>query len=365
MSKTKEVLLFILKGIIVLILALMPGVFMVVKFDPYLFLGTQPKPYIYIPNERFQIPGMARHEEYDTVILGTSMIENFSERYASQKLNANVIRLPINASYITEQKYVLDIAQKYRDIKTVLWAVDYRTVDINHGEIYSKNNVVFPKYMYDENPINDWRYIIDHNNFFWALKQFRMRKTGINPFDYMKTDREILNTWNWKTFSRELITKDYKDLYEGRKSVYDKINNLPVEIVKEVIDKDLIESIRKYPDTDFVLFFAPKSILWFKLLDQMGILEKKLEVLTYIVDEASKLPNVEIYNFQNQYQFTENLDIYLDITHYNNTANKFMIDAISEKKLITDSELFRKDNEELIERVRSDEINNLVLEILQ
>ena len=55
-----------------------------------------------------------------------------------------------------------------------------------------------------------------------------------------------------------------------------------------------------------------------------------------------KLPNVEIYNFQNQYQFTENLDIYLDITHYNNTANKFMIDAISEKKLITDSELFRE-----------------------
>ena len=54
---------------------------------------------------------MARHEEYDTVILGTSMIENFSERYASQKLNANVIRLPINASYITEQKYVLDIAK--------------------------------------------------------------------------------------------------------------------------------------------------------------------------------------------------------------------------------------------------------------
>lgn len=365
MSKTKEVLLFIIKGIFVLALALMPGVYAVVRMDPYMFLGTQPKPYIYIPNERFQIPGMARHEEYDTVILGTSMIENFSERYASERLKANVIRLPINASYVTEQKYVLDIALKYHDIKTVLWAVDYRTVDIRHGDIYSKNNVVFPKYMYDENPINDWRYIINHNNFYFALKQYRMRKTGINPFNYFITDREVLNTWNWKTFSRQLIINDYKDLYEGRKSVYDKINNLPTELVKETIDKDLIGTIRKYPNTRFVLFFAPKSILWFKLLDQMGILEKKLEVLTYVVDEAVKLPNVEIYNFQNQFQLTENLDIYLDITHYNNTANQFMIDAIAEKKLLTNSESIRKDNEELINRVRSEEINSLVSEILK
>ncbi len=365
MSRTKDIALFFIKGIFVLILALLPGVFVMFKMDPYLFLGTQPKPYIYIQNERFQIPGMARHEEYDTVILGTSMIENFSERYASKKLNSNVIRLPINASYITEQKMVLDIAQKYRDIKTILWAVDYRTVDINHGDIYSMNNVVFPKYMYDEKWVNDWKYIVNHNNFYWALKQYRMRKTGVNPFDYMITDREVLNTWNWKSFNRQLITQDYKDLYEGRKSIYAKINNLPVDVVKKTIDQDLIKSIKKYPDTDFVLFFAPKSILWFKLLDQNGILEKKLEVLTYIVDEVSKLPNVEIYNFQNEFEFTENLDIYLDITHYNNTANMYMIDAISEKRLITDPQSFRKDNVELIERVRSEEIDNLVNEILK
>jgi len=365
MSRTKELALFFVKGLFVLILALLPGAFVVCKMDPYLFLGTQPKPYIYIPNERFQIPGMARHEEYDTVILGTSMIENFSEKYASEKLNASAIKLPINASYITEQKLVLDIAQKYHDIKTVLWAVDYRTVDIEHGDIYSMNNVVFPQYMYDEEWVNDWKYIVNHNNFYWALKQYRMRRTGINPFNYMVTDREVLNTWNWKTFSRELITQDYKDLYEGRKSVYDKINNLPAEVAKKTIDLDLIGTIKKYPDTDFVLFFAPKSILWFKLLDQMGILEKKLDVLTYIVDEASKLPNVEIYNFQNEFEFTENLNIYLDITHYNNTANKYMIDAISEKKLKTDPESFRKDNAELIARVRSEEIDNLVQEILK
>lgn len=358
-GKLKEITLFLAKGLIVLILALLPGVFVVVRLDPYMFLGLQPKPYIYIQNERFQIPGMARHEDYEIAVLGTSMIENFSDSYLSEKLGATALRLPINASYITEQIKILDIAKKYRDVKTVLWAIDYRTIDIHAGDIYSKNNAEFPDYMYDENPLNDWRYIINHNNFYWALKQYLMRKTGVNPFNYMITDRETLNTWTWRGTNRTLLVQDYKDLYEGRKSLYDKINDLPVETVKNTVDQTLIKAIEHYPDIEFKLFFAPKSILWYKLLDQRGILEKKLEALIYVVDRVSAYPNVEVYNFQNVSEITENLDLYLDITHFNKTGNYYMADAIAEKRHLTGPESFRKDCEKLIARVRSDEIDKL------
>jgi hypothetical protein len=363
-SKAKEIVAFFAKGLIVLILALLPGVLVMIKFDPYLFLGLQPKPYIYIHNERFQIPGMARHEDYDLAVLGTSMIENFSDSYLSKKFGAKALRLPINASYITEQIKVLDISKKYKDVKTFLWAIDYRTIDINVGDVYSKN-VKFPDYMYDEKLINDWKYIVNHNNFFWALKQFRMRKTGDNPFNYMITDREILNTWTWKGTNRSLIIQDYKEIYEGKKSLEDKINNLPLEVTKNTIDQTLIKAIERYPDTEFKLFFAPKSILWFKLLDQRGILEKKLDALTYVVDKASAYPNVEIYNFQNVFELTENLDLYLDITHFNKTGNYYMADAIAEKRLLTNPDSFRKDCAELLSRVRSDEINKLAQESLK
>lgn len=363
-SKTKEIAAFLAKGLIVLVLALLPGVFVMLKFDPYLFLGLQPRPYIYIQNERFQIPGMARHEDYNLAVLGTSMIENFSDSYLSQKFNAKALRLPINASYITEQIKVLDISKKYKDVKTYLWAIDYRTVDIHEGDVYSMN-VKFPGYMYDENIINDWKYIINHNNFFWALKQYQMRKTGVNPFNYMITDREVLNTWTWKGTNRSLIVQDFKDIYEGKKSLYDKINNLPLEVTKSTIDNTLIKAIERYPDTKFKLFFAPKSILWFKLLDQRGILEKKLDALTYVVDRASTYPNVEIYNFQNVFELTENLDLYLDITHFNKTGNYYMADAIAEKRHLTNPESFRKDCAELISRVRSDDIDRLAEESLK
>lgn len=358
-NKKKEIIIFLAKGLFVLILALLPGVLTIVKFDPYLFLGRQPKPHIYIPNERFQIPGMARHENYDIAVLGTSMIENFSDSYLSEKLNARVLRLPINASYITEQIKVLDISKERKDVKTILWAIDYRTVDIEKGDIYSLNNVKFPEYMYDEKIINDWKYIINHNNFFMALKQFQMRKTNVNPFDYFVTDRETLNTWNWRSFNKSLIIQDYKDIYTEKKSLYDKINNLPLETVKETIDETLIKAIEKYTDIQFKLFFAPKSILWFKLLDQKGVLENKLDALTYVVDKASEYSNVEVYNFQNVFELTEDLNIYHDITHFSNKGNYYMADSIAEKRHITDPQSFREDCAELILRVRSDEITQL------
>ncbi|MGI6124153.1 MAG: hypothetical protein ACOYIG_08190, partial [Acetivibrionales bacterium] len=79
----------------------------------------------------------------------------------------------------------------------------------------------------------------------------------------------------------------------------------------------------------------------------------------------SAYPNVEIYNFQNVFELTENLDLYLDITHFNKTGNYYMADAIAEKRLLTNPDSFRKDCAELLSRVRSDEINKLAQESLK
>ena len=55
----------------------------------------------------------------------------------------------------------------------------------------------------------------------------------------------------------------------------------------------------------------------------------------------------------------------MDVTHFNQTGNYFMADAIAEKRLLTNPDSFRKDCAELIARVRSDEINRLAEESLK
>lgn len=350
--KYKMVTAFLAKGLLVLVLALLPGLVIMLKIDPYNFLGLQ-KGHIYVPVERYQIPGLALHENYDTCILGSSMIENFSEKRVDEKLGVHSIRLPINASYVIEQRMALDLAMQNHQIKTVIWGIDYRSVDIKNGDLYSKN-VVFPEFMYDNQPLNDWKYLVNHYNFFLGLKQLYMRKTGINPYDYFETDRETLNSWSWKRFGRDLILTDYKALYEGSKPLSDKINNLDAKYAFETIDKTVIDAAAKYKDTRFVFLLPPKPVLWFKLLDEKGVLEKKLSVQQYFVDQASKYPNCEVYNFQNVWDITENLDLYLDITHYSQVGNNYMTDSIAEKRHLTTPESFKSEAAELLARVRSE-----------
>ncbi len=362
MGKNK-VVSFFLKGLIVLLGAIVPLSVFQYRVDPYSYFRLQDDGQIYVPIERYQIPGLARNENYDTVILGSSMIENFSEKYVSEKLGVKAIKLPINASYVTEQRMVLDMAEKYHEVKNVLWVVDYRTVDIHYGDVYEKE-VAFPFYMYDENPLNDWKYLLNQNNFFLSLKQLYMRKTGVNLHDYYVYDRETLNTWNWKRFSKDLIAEDYRELYYGRRDLYLKINNLDEEAARETIDKTVLDAAAQYPDTQFYLVLPPKPILWYKLLDQKGILEKKLSIQQYLTSKAESYPNVKVYNFQNSYEITENLDLYLDITHYSQVGNKYMADAISEGRNQVDAASFQSEAQELLAYVRSPKIESLAQGIL-
>lgn len=74
---------------------------------------------------------------------------------------------------------------------------------------------------------------------------------------------------------------------------------------------------------------------------------------------------MEVYNFQNVFELTEDLNIYHDITHFSNKGNYYMADSIAEKRHITTPESFRKDCEELLLRVRSEEIDNLAADALK
>ena len=63
----------LIKGILILILAVVPIGFFVISMDPYQFFKSDD---LFIEQERFQIPGLARNQMFDTAIIGTSMIEN-------------------------------------------------------------------------------------------------------------------------------------------------------------------------------------------------------------------------------------------------------------------------------------------------
>ena len=350
MMNLKKILL---KGFIIFFLAVVPISFFVIKMDPYQFFERDD---IYLGKERYQIPGLARNQDYDTAIVGTSMIENFVDSEVSEKLNTDAIKLPLSASYITEQGLVIDMAMKHNKPKNIIWNIDYRCLDINEGEVYDKE-IEFPEYLYDEKTYNDFRYVINHSNLFLSMKKLHFKNSGKDEFNEFKSDLSLLNTWyTWQEFNKEVLLEDYKKLKSGERPLEDKLNFNDLSQIKTIIDSEIIPRLKEYKDTEFILTFPPKSILWFRLLDEKGLLENKEQAQLYLLEKVKDLENVTVYNFQNVYEITKNFDIYHDLNHYDKSGNDYIVDSIKNESHKTDETKYLYEMMDLRAHIYSKEV---------
>lgn len=348
----------LIKGFIILFISVVPISFFVVAMDPYQFFKSDS---VFIEQERFQIPGLARNQVFDTAVIGTSMIENFVDSEVSDTLSVDAIKLPLNASYVTEQGMIIDMAVSNNDLKNIIWNIDYRCIDIDYGEFYEKE-IEFPKYMYDELIYNDWRYVINHSNLFLSMKKLLYEDKKSDRFNEFKTDLDSLNSWySWQGFGEKLLIEDYSKMKSGEKDLND---NLKLESnraeIKKVIDKEIVERIANYDDIHFSLTFPPKSILWFRLLDEKGILDDKEFAQLYLLEKVNDLENVDVYNFQNAYDITENFEIYHDLNHYNKSGNDYMLKSIKDKNHITDKVNYKSEMKDLKSHIYSPKVNDFL-----
>jgi len=109
-----------------------------------------------LKDERYQNDGIARNYEYDSVITGTSMCQNFLPSEFDALWEAKTIKLTHSGASFHESKNTIERALKYRpEMKYVLCSLDGNCLnqswDYNTYEGY-------PEYLYDNNPFNDVKY---------------------------------------------------------------------------------------------------------------------------------------------------------------------------------------------------------------
>lgn len=146
--------------IMMLVVLLVLIVTVVVFVDPY-FHYHKPIPFLSyrLYEERYINDGISRHFEYDTIITGTSMAQNFKPSEMDAIFGTKSVKEPFSGAGYRELSENLDRAlQRNGELKTVLWAVDYngllREYDWEKYEDY-------PEYLYDNNPFNDVAYVFN------------------------------------------------------------------------------------------------------------------------------------------------------------------------------------------------------------
>ncbi|WP_300881537.1 hypothetical protein, partial [uncultured Desulfovibrio sp.] len=106
---------------------------------------------------REQAAGIINSFEFDSVILGTSMLENTSAREASQKIGGIFVNISLAGSSFYERAIVLKkVLQK--NISHVIYSLDSVYLGcIKENPSRPTKNWAF---LYDDNPLNDYKFYL-------------------------------------------------------------------------------------------------------------------------------------------------------------------------------------------------------------
>lgn len=285
---------------------------LVIFVDPF-FQYHKPLPSLHytIDNQLSQNPGMIKNFDYDSVILGSSMTVNFDTVLFAETMGLNTIKLSVNAAYPKDISNSLALIQKHRkNINTVFIGIDPST----YQAAPDITAYPYPEYLYDDNLFNDVSYLFNKEVILnYIIKpQILKSNTPLNQAYW---------SWPYMQYGKEFIARTYTaPELTGVE--------LPPETYLENtiynMETYILPYIEEMKDTQFVIFFPPYSILyWYNCMAE-GSTKAYMAEIEKITELLLSYPNVQVYYFQNDYDYITDFNHYCDYTHYNHDMNDTM-----------------------------------------
>jgi len=297
-------------------------------------------------NMRSQAAGIINNWEYDSVILGTSMLENTSSKEASFLLGGKFINISLSGSDFYERYIVLRYVLGKKNIKQVIYSLD------DEGLIEGRKSDPFYKieqwdYLYDRNPFNDFKVYMS-SGFLKCLLSTSSKKKCMGH----RANFDRPNAWYWARkdkyggldnwFKQKLtprIIKHFQPILDAIKNIQigkSKTNSnftKDMEILKHYLDINLISLVKKYPMTDFLCILPPYSRAKYALDAQYNKqdFKKYIGSIKYLVQVSALYDNLKIYGWGNEI-FLDDIVNYKDLKHYEYRFNSWMLKEINKEE---------------------------------
>lgn len=271
--------------------------------------------------ERYVNDGILRNFDYDTVIIGTSMAQNFKPSEAEGLFGGTCVKTTFSGAGYRELSENLERALRRNDsLRTVIWAMDYnaipRTADWGQYDGY-------PTYLYDDNPFNDVSYVFNKSILYQnLLVNVAMTLTGTPS-----TTMDEYSSWDKET-GLQYILQTY-DRYHVEEDMPTILDETEQKNVRENITKNITSLADQYPDTTFYIFYTPYSICYWDSLIQEGSIERQFEAERLATELMLECPNIRLYNFFDKYEVITDLDNYRDKEHYAAHVNSMILEWIA------------------------------------
>ena len=292
---------------------------------------------------RIQLKGIIDNLSYDSLIFGTSMLQNTSVKEANKKVGGNFINISTNGIDFYERKIILEYILAKKEIKSVIYSLDYE-----RNYILRKGATFYPvsnyNFLYDNNPLNDFKIYLNkkyiHCLFKFSFSETCVGKYQENPYELGRWNNNVIeDKFNgmvyWKDLHDKSVQQDWKEINWMKSLMVNQKEKIYNEKLAEHIEKNIISLVKKYQDTYFYFAIPPYSRHYTRMLK---IYDKEQynnykEMIKIFVEYSNKYNNLKLISIDDT-DINDDIKNYKDLRHYNYSINSIILSSILEKKYI-------------------------------
>ncbi len=297
---------------------------------------------------RIQLKALIDNLSYDSLIFGTSMLQNTSVEEANKKLGGNFINISTNGIDFYERKIILEYVLEKKDIKSIIYSLDYeRNYILRNGAIfYPVSNYNF---LYDNNPLNDFKIYLNEK-YLNCLLKFSFSETCVgryqdNPYELGRWNNSVIkDKFNgmlyWNDLNDKSVQQDWRETYWMKTGKYNLNEIISNEKLDEHIETNIISLVKKYQDTYFYFVIPPYSRHYtrmLKLYDKEQYNYYK-DIIKILVEYSNKYKNLKLISIDDT-DINDDIKNYKDFRHYHHSVNSIILSNIAEKRFINKNNL--------------------------
>lgn len=272
-----------------------------------------------LTDKEYQCIGTLRTFDYDSLIVGSSVAENYYNGWFNEGFDCNAIKAIRSYGATADLCYLLDAAYENHDLKYVFYSMDTASLAADPTPTYELTGC--PMYLYNKNIFDDVEYLFNKGVLFEKIP-YMAANTFIGDYD----ENDSYNWAQWKEFNQDmalgLYIRNARIAPMKEKNYYQNMLDANIELVAAQIEA--------HPHTQYKIFFPAYSMLWWDNLYRSGDLEAYLYNMEQTMGALLQYENVEMFYFQDEEEIITNLDNYMDTLHFSPEINKYMANQIIE-----------------------------------
>lgn len=313
---------------LILFLSTICAIALVVGFvDPFFHYGPR-KPWFFyrLNDQRSQNDGITRFFDYDSIVTGTSMAENFKTSLFDELFDADAIKVTYSGATYKELNDNLEVAYEsghspryvFRPIDYSLLLKDKDEMRLDMGE--------YPVWITNKNPFDDVKYLLNRDVILSyvapeILGYLRGDEPGYTSFD------EYSYNGNVNEYDRELVLSVKWVFNPPEKEI--EVSDEDITMVRDNVEQNVVSLAREHPETTFIYFFPPYSMAYWGAIREEGNLSRYLYLVKMAAEQMLECDNIHVYCFGFEEDVTSDLSLYRDVAHYCPEINDLIMEKIA------------------------------------